>query len=171
MKEIKAFLDVIRQTLNTCQPSLTYVSGLLWPTSPEGQTHTCSTPRPFSSQWGFSWVSSAAPLWWARSRESSRPSYPSSETCLKVKTSQTECGSLGEEECYGVPVVISDECCVFNSVATSPSSPSCTASRCWRRRSSSSCPGAPSCWPRPAASQVSCVRWWGRGWTIGKDSY
>lgn len=43
----------------------------------------------------------------------------------------------------------------FNSTLTSPSSPSCTASRCWRRPSSSSCPGAPSCWRRPAGSQVS----------------
>ena len=51
---------------------------------------------------------------------------------------------------------------------TSPSSPSCTASLCWRRRSSSSCPGAPSCWLKPVDSQVRvcvcvrvrvCVRW------------
>lgn len=46
-------------------------------------------------------------------------------------------------------------CCSLNATSTSLSSPSCTASRCLRRRSSSSCHGAPSCWPKPADSLVS----------------
>ena len=52
------------------------VSGRLWLTSPPERTHTCSTPRPFSSQSGFSWVFSAALLWWEQPQESSPLSYP-----------------------------------------------------------------------------------------------
>lgn len=39
-------------------------------------------------------------------------------------------------------------------LVTWPSSRSSGTSPCWRRRSSSSCPGAPFCWRRPAGSQV-----------------
>lgn len=53
-----------------------------------------------------------------------------------------------------------DGCAAFNPIVTSPSSPSCTASLCWRQPSSSSCPGAPSSWLRPAASRVSSAACW-----------
>src|SRR4029434_8731918 len=67
-------------------------------------------------------------------------------------------------QCVCVCVWCVVSCCVVSCrcvltltpEVTSPSSPSCTASLCWRRRSSSSCPGAPSCWLRPVDSQV-CV--------------
>lgn len=64
----------------SCQPRLFHISGLSWPTSPEGQTLTCLMPLPFSSRWGFSWVFSAGPLWWVLPQESSLLSYPFSET-------------------------------------------------------------------------------------------
>src|SRR4029434_11343330 len=69
-------------------------------------------------------------------------------------------------QCVCVCVWCVVSCCVVSCrcvltltpEVTSPSSPSCTASLCWRRRSSSSCPGAPSCWLRPVDSQVGvCV--------------
>lgn len=69
------------------------ISGLLWPISPEGQTHTCLTHQPFSSQWGSSWESLAAPLQWVQSQESSLLSYPLSETTFEMKIPEMECNS------------------------------------------------------------------------------
>lgn len=88
--QFKTSLENWTNTEYTWQPCLFYISGLLWPTSPEGQTHTCLMPQPFSSQWGFSWGFSAAPLWWVQPQESSQLSYPFSETCFEMKITNTK---------------------------------------------------------------------------------
>lgn len=88
--QFKTSLENWTNTEYTWQPCLFYISGLLWPTSPEGQTHTCLMPQPFSSQWGFSWGFSAAPLWWVQPQESSQLSYPFSETCFETKITNTK---------------------------------------------------------------------------------